>query len=75
MDLRQIERAAKKQGFTVGRTSKGHPQFIAPNGERAVFAGTPSDHRAVKNFVAHLRRLGFVWPPPHERRPSGRKER
>lgn len=64
MDLRQIERAAKDQGWSVERTTKGHPRFVPPDpaGQACVFSGTPGDVRAIKNFVAQLRAQGFIWP-------------
>lgn len=45
MHLRDIERAAREQGWEVG-------------------SGTPSDHRALCNLLAELKRQGFIWPWP-----------
>jgi len=64
MDLRDIEKAARAQGWTVTRTSKGHPKFIPPDPSQHIVigSGTPSDQRALRNLIAELRRQGFVWP-------------
>ena len=66
MDLREIERAARAQGFTVGRTNRGHLKFTPadPTKQIVIASGTPSDHRALKNLIAELRRQGFKWPWP-----------
>jgi hypothetical protein len=66
MNLRDIEDAARAQGFIVSRTKQGHPKFIPPDPSKeiVVFSGTPSDRRSIKNGLARLRRQGFVWPPP-----------
>lgn len=61
-ETKEIIREAENQGWTVRRTKKGHIQFFAPDGENIVTAGgTPSDHRAIANLVAQLRRYGFKW--------------
>lgn len=64
MDLKDLERAARAQGWEVGRTKKGHPRFVPPDptGEIVVTSGTPSDHRFLKNLLADLKRQGFIWP-------------
>jgi len=61
-ELKEIVRAAEKQGWGVERTKKGHWRFFAPDGENIVHgAGTPSDRRALDNLLSQLRRYGFVW--------------
>jgi hypothetical protein len=61
-ELKEITREAERQGWRVGATKKGHPQFFAPDGENIVTgSGTPSDHRSIDNLVARLRRYGFKW--------------
>lgn len=61
-ELKEIIREAERQGWRVGKTKKGHPQFFVPDGENIVTAaGTPSDHRSIDNLVARLRRYGFKW--------------
>lgn len=62
-DTRKVLAEAERQGFTVRITSKGHAQVRdANNVVVAVFAGTASDVRALRNGIAALRRAGFVWP-------------
>jgi hypothetical protein len=66
VDLRDLEKAAKKQGWAVDRTTKGHVRFTPkdPTVSPAIFSGTPSDWRAIHNFLADLKRKGFKWPWP-----------
>jgi hypothetical protein len=65
VDLRDLEKAAKRQGWPVDQTKDGHPRFWPPDGVTppAIFSGTPGDRRAIRNFLADLRRKGFRWPP------------
>lgn len=49
-DLNQHLKRLVKQGWIFRRKRK-HGQIIAPNGERVVFSNSPSDHRALKNFL------------------------
>lgn len=61
-ELKEIVKAAEKQGWQVKTTKKGHKMFYAPDGVNKVLAGgTPSDHRALQNLLADLRRYGFEW--------------
>jgi hypothetical protein len=66
VDLRDVEKAAKQQGWRVDRTTKGHVKFTPsdPTVPPEVFSGTPSDWRAIHNLLAALKRKGFLWPPP-----------
>jgi hypothetical protein len=65
VDLRDLEKAAKRQGWRIDRTTAGHVRFWPPNRSipPAIFSGTPSDRRAIRNLLADLRRKGFRWPP------------
>jgi len=69
MNLRDIEKAAKEQGWEVGRTKKGHPRFVPPDPTKEIVigSGTPSDWRALKNLLAQLKRQGFIWPWPPQK--------
>ena len=69
MDLRDIQRAAKEQGWDVGRTKKGHLKFVPPDLTKHIVieAGTPSDWRAVNNLLSQLKRQGFIWPWPPQK--------
>lgn len=73
MDLRDLEKAAKDQGWEVGRTKKGHPKFVPPDRTKKIVvgSGTPSDWRAIMNLLAELKRQGLIWPWP----PPGTKEK
>ncbi len=66
MDLRDIEKAAREQGWTVGRTKKGHPVFYSPDKAQPPIygSGTPGDWRAIRNLLANLKRAGLIWPWP-----------
>ena len=70
MDLRDIVKAAREQGFRVDRTSKGHWVFYHPDPKVApiYFSGTPGDWRAIHNLLGKLRRAGFIWPWSAQRR-------
>jgi len=59
-DLKKILKSAERQGFTVRQTRNGHLQVLSADGKGMVtLSGTPSDHRALKNTLADLRRIGF----------------
>jgi hypothetical protein len=63
-DTKKVLAEAERQGFTVRITSKGHAQVRDADGQVvAIFAGTASDVRALRNGIAALRRAGFIWPP------------
>ena len=58
-EARAIVREAEAQGFTVKEKKNGW-MLLTPNGQGAVMIHkTPSDHRALKNELARLRRYGF----------------
>jgi hypothetical protein len=53
----QIVRNLQKKGYKVRKTKRGHLCVNTPKGP--VFcSSTPSDQRAMKNFVAMLKRKG-----------------
>lgn len=62
-DTKKVIKAAEKQGFEVQITAKGHAVFSLGGMPVATASGTASDHRAIKNLIAQLRRAGFQWPP------------
>ncbi len=63
-DTQKVLVEARRQGFTVKLTRKGHAQVRDAEGQVvAVFSGTASDRRALDNGLARLKRVGFVWPP------------
>ena len=56
-EMRKVRRQLERSGFTATKTRGGHWKFGHPNMEGVVFApDTPSDHRAIKNLHAELRR-------------------
>jgi len=65
MDFDDIARAAREQGWTTKDVKKG-VQFIPPDPKRAIVTwhNTPSDVRAVRNFLAQMKRNGLTWPWP-----------
>lgn len=61
-ELRQLLREARRQGWRVERTKKGHYKLWPPDGgPPEILPGTPSDWRSLKNAIARLRRRGFRW--------------
>jgi hypothetical protein len=58
-EARTLVREAEEQGFTVKEKKNGW-MLLTPNGQGAVMIHkTPTDHRALKNELARLRRYGF----------------
>ncbi len=58
-EIRELVRELEAQGFAVRRTSKGH-YFITKAGQPiTTISGTPSDHKALANAIAKLKRAGF----------------
>lgn len=62
-DLRKIAKALEAQGFDVEITKRGHMLVSKDGREVAVFSGSPSDWRSLKNSLSDARRAGFNWPP------------
>lgn len=59
--LRQLVKALEAQGFTTKVTKKGHVTVYGPDGAWVTtMAGTPSDHRSMRNAMAALRRAGYT---------------
>lgn len=61
----KVLKAAGEQGWRVESTKKGF-RLLPPDPSKSAVAihRTPSDHRAMKNTIAQMRRSGFVWPWP-----------
>jgi hypothetical protein len=68
-EYREIaEHLVSVQGWTY-RTTKRHPVLVPRDKTKPQLrvATTPtSSPRALKNFIADVRRRGGVWPPPRE---------
>ena len=62
--IEEVEKAAREQGWRVGRTTKGHPIFFPPDKSQPaiVWSGTPSDAHSYPNALARMKRAGFRWP-------------
>jgi hypothetical protein len=62
MDMTMLARAARRQGWEVRRTRRGHVLFVSPDRTVPLIygSGTPSDHRSVLNLRARLRRAGLA---------------
>ena len=58
-DLKLLLRQAQQQGFMIFSTSNNHICLIAPSGERIIMGQSPSDHRALRNCEARMKRHGF----------------
>lgn len=57
-DIRKLTKKLRKQGWQIEEARK-HIKCWAPDGETMVtIPSTPSDHRAIKNAKAQLRRSG-----------------
>lgn len=62
-ELRKLCPILKDQDWSYERSARGHIAFADDSG-RVVYhaSGTPSDHRALKNLLAGLRRSGLQVP-------------
>jgi predicted RNA binding protein YcfA (HicA-like mRNA interferase family) len=65
---RSVVDALKAQGWMLTFGGSGHVVARSPTGARVTCAATPSDRRARLNWIADLRRAGFIWPPPRRER-------
>lgn len=61
-EVRQVIRAAARQGWAWRYTRGGHLRLESPEGALVFASATPSDKRGLRNTVARMRRHGFVWP-------------
>ena len=55
-DLKQQLRQAEAHGWQVTRTRNGHWRLLHPGGGIVVMSSSPSDHRALRNMRAQMRR-------------------
>jgi len=63
---------AKRHGWRMERSAGGHLRLRHTGTGRSVFAAsTPSDHRAIMNVAAEMRRAIRTAAPPHENGPAG----
>ena len=66
-EIRRITKALIAQGFEVDHCAKGHTRVYKDGEFVTTTASTPSDFRGRRNFVADLRRAGFIWPVDSKR--------
>jgi hypothetical protein len=69
-DVRQFIRRARKAGVVItGPDGSGHWAVIHEGHRCSTIAGSPSDHRWLKNAVADIRRFtGIDLRPEHQKR-------
>jgi hypothetical protein len=64
----KVRREAERQGWHIRPTRRGE-MLLAPDGVTSVqWHHTPSDHRALNNTVAKMRKAGFEYPARKARR-------
>ena len=59
-DYKELMRIAIGQGWRVEQTRGNHVRWIAPDGSVTFTGLTNSDHRALLNHRARLRRMGLI---------------
>ena len=57
-DMSKLIKSLRLQGWVCALTRSGHWRCQAPDGSLYFASQTPSDHRAIRNTRADLRRLG-----------------
>lgn len=58
-DTRKLLRAARRRGWTVENTGKGHLRVTNPGGDSVTLGGSPGSRRACLEERLRLRRLGL----------------
>lgn len=63
MSLPAILEAARAQQWRIEASRGGHLKCFPPDPRAAIVtvAGTPSDHRALRNILAMMRRSGLAY--------------
>jgi hypothetical protein len=60
-EVRELVKAAKKQGWRVKQTKKGY-LLLDPSGQhKEQVHMTPSDPRGLCDSLSRMRRFGFQW--------------
>jgi predicted RNA binding protein YcfA (HicA-like mRNA interferase family) len=68
-DWRVFERELRAEGWRIEQTKKNHIKLFSPHGNCIVLASsTPSDHRALENVKAAVRRCAKQTEPSHSGR-------
>jgi hypothetical protein len=58
LNATQLRRRLEHRGLPAALSGRGHVRITCPNGQKVMAPATPSDHRAMKNVAASLRRNG-----------------
>jgi hypothetical protein len=59
-DLKVLFRRCETLGCTVRRRRNNHYTITLPWGRKVFVGGTPSDHRAIRNMIRDLRKMGLA---------------
>lgn len=59
-EMKALIKTLRGQGWTATLRKGGHWKLTSPDGKPYFTGATPSDHRALRNARADLRRLGAV---------------
>jgi predicted RNA binding protein YcfA (HicA-like mRNA interferase family) len=56
---RALAKLARRLGWTVSSTRNSHLRWRRPDGHVVITAGSPSDHRGIRNDKVRLRKAGL----------------
>jgi hypothetical protein len=56
---RALAKLARKHSWVISPTRNGHLRWRRPDGHAVITAGSPSDHRGIRNDKARLRKAGL----------------
>ena len=74
-DLRRVLDEARQAGWLASPTRGGHWRLTHPSGAILVTGSTPSDHRALRNLQAAIRRATHVLAAKNAQEPRQRPRR
>ena len=60
-EVKELVRAAKKQGWRVRETTKGYLLFDPSGRHKESVHKTPSDWRSLRHSLSRMKRYGFEW--------------
>jgi hypothetical protein len=60
-EVRELVKAAKKQGWRVKETKKGYLLYDPSGRHKELVHQTPSDPRGLRDSLSRMRRFGFKW--------------
>ncbi len=74
-DFEKMMEEAKRQGWSLKQTSGSHWLARPPDPTKTIiYFAISGDPHAFKNVISDMRKRGFVWPPPQEKRPEAAVE-